>query len=43
LQAEYHPYLDQSKLLAAARERGLVFIAYCPLGRGRLFADPMLA
>ena len=43
LQAEYHPYLDQSKLLAAARERGLVFIAYCPLGRGRLFGDPVLA
>ena len=43
LQAEYHPYLDQSKLLAAARQRGLVFIAYCPLGRGRLFSDPVLA
>jgi 2,5-diketo-D-gluconate reductase B len=43
LQAEYHPYLDQSKLLAAARERGLAFIAYCPLGRGRLFGDPALA
>jgi 2,5-diketo-D-gluconate reductase B len=43
LQAEYHPYLDQSKLLAAARERGLVFLAYCPLGRGRLFADLVLA
>lgn len=42
LQAEYHPYLDQSKLLAAVREQGLVFIAYCPLGRGRLFNDPML-
>jgi diketogulonate reductase-like aldo/keto reductase len=43
LQAECHPYLDQSKLLAAARDRGLVFIAYCPLGRGRLFSDPVLA
>jgi 2,5-diketo-D-gluconate reductase B len=42
LQAEYHPYLDQSKLLAAVWERGLVFIAYCPLGRGRLFSDPVL-
>jgi diketogulonate reductase-like aldo/keto reductase len=42
LQAEYHPYLDQTKLLAAVRERGLVFIAYCPLGRGRLFGDPVL-
>jgi len=43
LQAEYHPFLDQSKLLAAVRQHGLVFIAYCPLGRGRLFGDPVLA
>jgi 2,5-diketo-D-gluconate reductase B len=42
LQAEYHPYLDQSKLLAAVRRHGLVFIAYCPLGRGRLFNDSVL-
>jgi 2,5-diketo-D-gluconate reductase B len=43
LQAEYHPYLDQSKLLAAVRQRGLGFIAHCPLARGRLFNDPVLA
>jgi 2,5-diketo-D-gluconate reductase B len=43
LQAEYHPYLDQTKLLDAVRRRGMVFIAYCPLGRGRLFTDPVLA
>jgi 2,5-diketo-D-gluconate reductase B len=43
LQAEYHPYLDQAKLLNAVRQRGMVFIAYCPLGRGRLFSDPVLA
>jgi diketogulonate reductase-like aldo/keto reductase len=43
LQAEYHPYLDQTRLLDAARQRGMVFIAYCPLGRGRLFSDPVLA
>jgi len=42
LQAEYHPFLDQSKLLAAVRRHKLVFIAYCPLGRGRLFGDPVL-
>jgi diketogulonate reductase-like aldo/keto reductase len=39
LQAEYHPYLDQSKVLAACRRLGLVFTAYCPLARGRLFND----
>jgi diketogulonate reductase-like aldo/keto reductase len=43
LQAEYHPYLDQTRLLTAVRQRGMVFIAYCPLGRGRLFSDPVLA
>src|SRR5262249_38216001 len=43
LQAEYHPYLDQTRLRAAARERGMAFVAYCPLGRGRLFSDPVLA
>ncbi len=42
LQAEYHPYLDQSKVLAACRRHGLVFIAYCPLARGRLIADPVI-
>jgi 2,5-diketo-D-gluconate reductase B len=43
LQAEYHPYLDQTTLLEACRKRGLVYTAYCPLGRGRLFKDPVLA
>ena len=43
LQAEYHPYLDQSKVLAHCRRVGLVFMAYCPLARGRLFKDPVLA
>jgi diketogulonate reductase-like aldo/keto reductase len=43
LQAECHPYLDQSKLMAAVRRHKLVFIAFCRLGRGRLFSDPVLA
>lgn len=42
LQAEYHPYLDQSRVLAFCRKAGLIFMAYCPLGRGRLFSDPVL-
>jgi 2,5-diketo-D-gluconate reductase B len=42
LQAECHPYIDQSRILAACRERGIVFTAYCPLGRGRLIGDPVL-
>ena len=43
LQAEYHPYLDQSKVLAFCRQAGLIFTAYCPLGRGRLFKDPVIS
>jgi 2,5-diketo-D-gluconate reductase B len=42
LQAECHPYLDQSKVLAACRRLGLVFTAYCPLARGRVFNDPVI-
>ena len=42
LQAEYHPYLDQSKLLATVRRHGLAFVSYCPLARGRMFNDPVL-
>jgi diketogulonate reductase-like aldo/keto reductase len=29
-------------LLAGVRKHGLVFVAHCPLARGRLFADPVL-
>ncbi len=42
LQVEYHPYLDQTKILDACRRRGLVMTAYCPLGRGRLMNDPVI-
>jgi diketogulonate reductase-like aldo/keto reductase len=41
-QVEFHPYLDQSRLLAACRQRGLILTAHCPLGRGRLLGDPTL-
>ena len=42
LQAEYHPSLDQTKLLAACHRHDLAFTAYCPLGRGLVFADETL-
>ena len=43
LQAEYHPYLRQTRVLEFCRRAGLIFMAYCPLARGRLFGDPALA
>jgi 2,5-diketo-D-gluconate reductase B len=42
LQAEFHPYLDQAKVLAACRHRGMILTGYCPLGRGRLIDDPVI-
>lgn len=38
-ECEYHPYLDQSKVLAACRRHDLAFISYCPLGRGGLLGE----
>jgi 2,5-diketo-D-gluconate reductase B len=42
LQAEFHPYLDQTKVLEVLRRRGMVLTGYCPLGRGRLIDDPVI-
>lgn len=42
LQGEGHPYIDTTKIVEACRARGIVFTAYCPLGRGRLLDDPVL-
>jgi len=39
-QVEYHPRLDQRKVLAACRKHGMAMTSYCPLGRGDLVADP---
>ena len=33
-QCEYHPHLDQSKVIAGCRQHGVAFVSYCPLGRG---------
>lgn len=41
-QIEWHPYLDQSKVVAASRRHGLSVTAYSPIARGRAAADEML-
>lgn len=41
-QCEYHPWLDQSRLIAACRSSGVVFTSYSPLGRGDLVTDPVV-
>jgi 2,5-diketo-D-gluconate reductase B len=38
-QVEYHPLLDQSRLLEQAREREMVLTAYSPLAQGRVLAE----
>lgn len=42
-QIEYHPFLDQAKVLAACRRHGISITAYCPLARGRVFASDVLS
>ena len=42
-QVEYHVNLDQSRVLRYLRAKGMVLTAYCPLGRGGLAGDPLLA
>jgi 2,5-diketo-D-gluconate reductase B len=43
LQTEFHPYINPVKVLAGCRQRGVVLTGYCPLGRGQLIDDPVLA
>jgi 2,5-diketo-D-gluconate reductase B len=42
-QVECHPYLDQTRMIAALMRHGMVLTAHCPLARGRLMDDPVLA
>jgi len=42
-QIEVHPYLDQSKVIAACRKHGIGVVAYSPIARGRLTDDGVLA
>ena len=42
-QVEYHPYLDQTKVLEACRRLGLATVAYSPIAKGRVKDDRTLA
>jgi 2,5-diketo-D-gluconate reductase B len=42
LQVETHPYLNQSKVIAAASRHGMAVVGYCPLARGKVPADETL-
>jgi diketogulonate reductase-like aldo/keto reductase len=41
-QIEVHPFLDQSKVLAACRHHGLAVTAYCPIARGKVPGNAVL-
>ena len=42
-QIELHPYLDQSKSIAASRQAGMAVTAYSPIARGRVKGDALLS
>lgn len=42
-QIECHPYLDQSKVIAACKAHGMAAIAYSPIARGNVKSDAVLA
>jgi 2,5-diketo-D-gluconate reductase B len=41
-QVEYHPYLDQSKVMAACHRHGMAMVAYSPIAKGRIKTDEVL-
>jgi diketogulonate reductase-like aldo/keto reductase len=42
-QIEYHPYLDQTKVIAACRAHGMAVVAYSPIAKGSTKSDAVLA
>lgn len=41
-QVEYHPFLDQSKVLKKAEELNMSVTAYCPIARGKVLESELL-
>ena len=42
-QIEYHPFLDQSKVVASCRKHDMAVVAYSPIARGKVRGDRVLA
>ncbi|MGH7489281.1 MAG: aldo/keto reductase [bacterium] len=42
-QIEYHAYLPQDRMLATLKKHGMILTAYCPMARGKLLDDPVIA
>lgn len=42
-QIELHPFLDQTKVIAACQKHGISVTAYCPIARGSAAGDKVLA
>ena len=42
-QVEYHPYLDQAKVLDACARQGMAVVAYSPVAKGRIKNDQTLS
>jgi 2,5-diketo-D-gluconate reductase B len=42
-QIEVHPFLDQTKIIAACRRRGVAVTAYCPIARGKVAGNEVLS
>jgi 2,5-diketo-D-gluconate reductase B len=41
-QVEYHPYLDQTRVLEACARHGMALVAYSPIAKGRIKSDQLL-
>jgi 2,5-diketo-D-gluconate reductase B len=41
-QVEFHPYLDQTQMLATCRRHGMSLTAYSPLAQGAVAHDPVI-
>jgi diketogulonate reductase-like aldo/keto reductase len=42
-QVEAHPFLDQTKIIAACKQHGMAVVAYSPIARGRVQNEALLA